>query len=120
MFFAYSLIISCSLMHIFCCGIPLLITVIGLGTNLGFAIGEFVNSPLLEKFERFEVEILLLSGAILALAFFIKFKARILNCCQTMAKDFCKKEEKINSLLLNISSVLYITNLLAFFVKHVI
>lgn len=120
MFFAYSLIIGCSLMHIFCCGIPLLITILGLSANLGFALSGAVDNSLFENFEKFEIEILIISGLVLLLAFAVKYKAGILNCCKGEAKEFCKKEERINGLFLKVSSVLYLVNLLTASAEHFI
>jgi ABC-type enterochelin transport system permease subunit len=89
MILAYSLVIGCSLMHIFCCGVPLLTTIIGLSTNLGFITGGILQNPLFESFEKFEIEILLLSGVVLLSAFILKFRAKKLDCCEAEAKNFC-------------------------------
>ena len=103
--------IGCSLMHIFCCGIPLFATIIGLSTTLGFFGGEILNNPLFQGFEKFEIEILLFSGLILMIAFILKFRAKKLDCCDKQGKIFCGVNEKINNVLLKISSVLYLFSL---------
>jgi hypothetical protein len=114
MILAYSLVIGCSLMHIFCCGIPLLTTIIGLSTTLGFITGGILENPLFESFERFEIEIMILSGLMLLLAFILKFRANKMNCCETEEKKFCSESEKINNIFLKISSVLYLFSILIF------
>ena len=98
-------------MHIFCCCIPLLATIIGLGTNIGFVSNAVSENFVLSNFENFEVEILLLSGVILLLAFILKLRAKKMKCCSKTAKNFCDKNEKINNLFLKISSVLYLFSL---------
>ncbi|MFT6077283.1 MAG: ABC-type enterochelin transport system permease subunit, partial [Rickettsiales bacterium] len=91
MILAYSLVIGCSLMHIFCCGIPLLTTIIGLGTTLGFINGGILQNPLFESFEKFEIEIMLLSGLMLLLAFILKFRAENIACCEKKENNFCSQ-----------------------------
>ncbi|MFT6106976.1 MAG: hypothetical protein ACJA0S_001403 [Rickettsiales bacterium] len=120
MIIAYSLIIGCSLMHIFCCGIPLLATIIGLGTNLGFITRGVLENPLFESFEKFEIEILLLSGLMLVLAFILKLKADKMNCCEKEERNFCAKNEKMNNCFLKISSGLYLFSILTFASGHLV
>jgi ABC-type enterochelin transport system permease subunit len=117
MILAYSLVIGCSLMHIFCCGIPLFATIIGLGTTLGFVGSEILQNPLFEGFEEFEIEILFLSGLILLSAFILKLRAKQLDCCEKEAKNLCNTNEKINNLFLSISSALYLFSMLTFFIS---
>ena len=118
MFFAYSLIISCSLMHIFCCAIPLLATIVGLTTSLGFISNGFLEAPIFQLFELFESKILLISGVILLLAWILKFKAKDLDCCPTKENKFCNINSNINQISLKIATSLYIVNLItAIFAK---
>lgn len=112
MFFAYSLIIGCSLMHVFCCGIPLLATIIGLTTSLGFISNGFLEVPIFVLFEELEIKILIISGLILLIAWILKFKAKDLDCCPVEAKKFCNFNSKINQIFLKIATSLYIVNLI--------
>ena len=107
-------------MHIFCCGIPLITTIIGLSSTLGFLGSSTVDNSLLNNYEKFEIEIILLSGIILLLAFILKFKAKKLNCCEKEGKKFCSKSEKINDLLLWTSSSLYAVNLLTITISQIV
>jgi hypothetical protein len=111
MILAYSLVIGCSLMHIFCCGIPFLATIAGLGTTITFIDNGVLEGPLFENFEKFEVNILFLSGVVLLTAFILKLKSKKLSCCDKEEKNFCQTNEKINSMLLNISFGLYLFNI---------
>ena len=120
MILGYSLVIGCSLMHIFCCGIPLITTIIGLSTTIGFASSGILDNVLFESFEKFETEILLLSGIILATAFFLKFKAKNLDCCDEEAKKLCNINSKANNILLTISSILYLFTVSTFTLEAII
>ncbi|MFT4718563.1 MAG: hypothetical protein ACI9IL_000897 [Rickettsiales bacterium] len=120
MILAYSLVIGCSLMHIFCCGVPLLTTIIGLSTTLGFITGGILQNPLFENFEKFEIEILLLSGVVLLSAFILKFKAKKLDCCEVEARNFCNTSKKINNLFLKISSALYLFSIATFTISQIV
>jgi hypothetical protein len=120
MILAYSLIIGCSLMHILCCGIPLLATIIGFGAIFGFAAGSIAEHPLLEVFEKFEIEIMLLSGITLLLAFILKFRADKMSCCEKEESNFCAKNEKINNFFLKISSAFYSFTLFNFITSKLI
>ena len=120
MILTYSLVIGCSLMHIFCCGIPLLTTMIGLTATLGFVGNGILENPLFASFEKFEIEILFLSGIILSLAFILKFKAKKLDCCEKEAKNFCNTNEKINNLFLKISSTLYLFSVVTFTISQIV
>lgn len=111
MIIAYSLVIGCSLMHIFCCAIPLLITIIGLGTTVSVTSSEIFNISLFHNFEKFESEILVLSGTILLLALIFKFRTKNLDCCVKEPHNFCSKNEKINNIFLKVSLALYLLNL---------
>lgn len=120
MILAYSLVIGCSLMHIFCCAIPLLTTIIGLSATFGFISNGILQIPLVESFEKFEIEILLLSGIILILAFLLKFRAKKLDCCEKEAKNFCNTNEKINNLFLKTSGILYLFSIVTFTMSQII
>lgn len=120
MIFAYSLVIGCSLMHIFCCGIPLIATIIGLTTTLGFASNSILENTIFENFEQFEIEILFLSGIILLTAYILKFRVQKINCCQKEKTNFCKKTEKINNLFLKISGTLYLSSIMLFAISHML
>lgn len=117
MILAYSLVIGCSLMHIFCCGIPLLTTIIGLTTISGVATSGILESSLFAGFEKFEIQIMLLSGVVLLSAFILKFRAKKLDCCKKEAKNFCNVSEKVNNLFLKISSALYAFSVITFAVS---
>lgn len=117
MIFAYTVVIGCSLMHIFCCGVPLLTTIVGLGSVFGvFATGVLENS-LFENFENFENEILIISGLILLLAFILKLQARKLECCNKEEKRVCGFNEKINNICFKASLSLYALSIAIFFLS---
>ena len=116
MILAYSLVIGCSLMHILCCGIPLLTTMIALGTTFGFVGSEILQNPLFESFEEFEIEIIFLSGLILLSALILKLRVKKLDCCDKEAKNFCNTSEKINNLFLSVASGLYLFSLVTLFI----
>jgi hypothetical protein len=120
MIIAYSIAISCNLMHIFCCGVPLIMTITGLATNFNLYSQNLLSSSVFENFERFELKVLIFSGLILLLSFILKLKAKKLNCCKENKINFCSKNEKINSIFLKVASILYIINLTTFTIEKLV
>ena len=110
----YFLIISFCLVHFFCCAIPLLATIFGLTATLGFFNNEILDNIFVENFEKFEVEILLMSGLLILSAFILKLRAKRLDCCEGEQKKFCTKNEKLNNLFLKIATILYCFSIVTF------
>lgn len=120
MFFAYSLVIGCSLMHIFCCAVPITLAILGLGATLGLAQTSIVEGSLFQSFERFELEILLISGVILSVLFIIKNRSKELKCCPSTQKKVCDKSEKLSNIFLKVSVVLYAFSLTNYTIGHLL
>ena len=114
MIFSYTVVIGCSLMHIFCCGVPLLTTAVGLGSVFGIFATDVLESSL---FENFETEILIISGLILLLAFILKLQARKLECCDKEEKRVCSFNEKVNNICFKASLSLYALSITIFFLS---
>lgn len=109
-----SLVICSSLMHIFCCGIPLILSITSLGAMLGISGAEYFE---FEWYESIEDKVLIFSGAILAItaAFRIYGKVKCAEqevCCDEIS---CEENRDISGLVFKVAVILYAINLLIVF-----
>lgn len=102
-------IMSCA-MHLFCCGIPLLLSVTSLATSLGISSGSVFE---FEWFETIERELIILSGIILCVTIAAHMISRYLNCYEDAAccDTPCDNKKLISAYLLRGASLLYLVNL---------
>ncbi len=106
----FFVILSCG-MHIFCCGIPLLLSISSLGALAGVS-GSAFEIP---WFEAIEDKVMLLSGLILLFTIFVQTFAGACcddtSCSTNKSDDFSKK-------LTFFAGGLYAVNLVIFFLQH--
>ena len=91
------LVICSALMHIFCCGIPLLLSIGSVSAVIGINSAELVG---VEWFEAIETELFIASGALLLITGVFQIIRRQINCrtdgecthepCETK-KDYAHK-----------------------------
>lgn len=102
-------------MHIFCCGIPLLLSITSLGAMLGITSAEYFE---FEWFEAIEDKVLIFSGVILAItAGFRMYSSKIKcaennHCCEETS---CEKGRDISGLIFKGALILYSINLIILF-----
>lgn len=111
----HSLVVGCSLMHIFCCGIPLLVSLVSLGTSMGIASSSAFEFPIFEEFEAVETEVLIFSGIILAISILLKLLPQKNECCEKKKLKFCKFSDLTNDVFIKTSVLLYSFSLIVTF-----
>jgi hypothetical protein len=110
------LCITAELSHFFCCGIPLVFSLLGLLSNLGF----MATMPGgLEEIHHFthdlEMPIMIMSGMILLLGWAFHLIASQLDCRSTgCGHEPCKPKKKRSYTFLVIATVLFVLNISGF------
>lgn len=106
----YFVILS-SLIHVFCCGIPLLLSITSLTTITSTA---FVGIFETQWYESIEDYVILLSGALLAITFAINYFNKKINFIKDGACKHppCSDQQNKSSYILKIAVALYAVNLL--------
>ncbi len=114
---ATSLVISSSLVHVFCCGIPLLLSLTSLAALLGVSGGELIDHA---WFEQYEVSLLVISGVVLACAALAHIISRAINCRKDGACTHkpCESKKDISGRILFICTAIYAVNMVLFFAHH--
>ncbi len=112
--------VSSGFVHIFCCGLPIIFSVVGLLSG----VGVFVALPsglehLHEQMHDFEVPMLLFSGGVIVLGGLAHFIAYRLDCrSDGCCHEPCKPQKKRSMKILSLAAVLYIVNVLAYLFVH--
>lgn len=104
-------IICSALMHIFCCGIPLLLSVTSLVNIVGISSLSIFE---VDWFEAIESYIVLFSGVLLITTIAINQFSKKINCIESGACEHkpCDEKKHHSSYVLNIAIILYALNLL--------
>ena len=110
-------IITTFVMHIFCCGLPLLIGVTNLAAVVGMTGAGAVHP---EWFEAIELPALIISGVMLFLGFVLQTISRRVDCRTdgACAHEPCDTKKSLSEKVLLIAAALYVVNLALFFLAH--
>jgi len=103
-------IMSCA-MHLFCCGIPLLLSITSLATVFGISSFSVFE---IEWFEVIEQELIVASGVVLLMTIIANVISQRLNCYEDVGccDEPCGDRKSISTYLLIGASFLYLINLL--------
>ena len=114
---AYSLILSSFIMHLFCCGIPLMMSITSLTALVGITSGEMLHHS---WFGRYEVELLAVSGAILFFTGGLQWISRRIDCRTDghCAHEPCDPKKDLSGHIFAGAATLYLLNLAIFFLSH--
>ena len=106
-------IILGSLMHIFCCGLPLLLSFTTIAAVFGISSLSIFE---IEWFEAIESYLLIIMGIMLALTYIINRFSTKLDCLESgfCAHPPCGEKKDISSYLLRFAIVLYFVNIVIF------
>ena len=106
-------VIMGSLMHIFCCGLPLLLSITSLATTLGISSLSIFE---VEWFEPIENYILIVMGVMLAVTYVVNRSSKKIDCTQDGLCEHppCDEKKDISGYLLKIATVLYLVNITIF------
>ncbi len=112
---SYLLVLTCST-HLFCCGIPFVLSITSLTSSLGFT-SLFFND--LEWFEKFETYSLIFTLIILSLFALAELNSRKLNCAKDANCDHppCDNKKRLVRLNLILSAIIFSFNALVFFLE---
>ena len=106
----YFVIASCA-MHLFCCGIPLFLSITSLAATFGISSLSVFE---IEWFEAVESYVLIGSGIILAISLVMHHYAKKVDCMETGYCDHppCGEKKQTSNRLLYIAAVLYCFNII--------
>lgn len=111
----YFIIVGCA-MHIFCCGLPLLLSITSLTNVFGVSSLSVFE---IEWFEAVEDYVLILSGMLLFVTYLINRLSKKLDCSKD---DFCThppciEKKNISSYMFKIAVILYLLNIMTFLIN---
>jgi len=110
-------IVFSQLTHLFCCGLPVLFSVLSLLSGLGF-VGTMPESmeSVHEIVHEWETVMLIGSGIILALGWALYLYSRKIDCSKTDACSHkpCSPKKKYSRYILIVASVLFAVNISIF------
>ena len=106
-------VIMGSLMHIFCCGLPLLLSITSFATTLGISSLSIFEVGWFEPIENY---VLIIMGLMLALTYFVNRSSKKLDCTEdgSCTHPPCDEKKDISGYLLKIATVLYLVNIAIF------
>ena len=109
--FTSSFIILGSIMHIFCCGLPLLLSFTSLATVFGISSLTIFE---IEWFEAVEGYVLIISGVMLLMTFIIDRYSKQLDCSENefCTHPPCGEKKNTYSYILRIAIILYFINII--------
>ena len=112
---SYFLLLTCSA-HLFCCGIPFILSITSLTSSLGFTSFFFIDVEWFEKFETYS-----LVFTLIILSFFIISEAhsRKLNCIEDGHCDHppCDNKKRLIRFNLILSIIIFSFNALVFLLE---
>lgn len=115
--FTYAIVLGSCLMHVFCCGIPLLLALTNIAAMFGIAGAGTLHS---HWFEQFEVTVLVLAGGMLALTGLIQLVSNRINCRTDghCSHEPCDKKKTLSQHMFTFAVLLFALNVLLFFASH--
>ena len=118
--FIYSACITSEISHIFCCGIPLLFSLMSLLSGLGIiAVMPVGLDNLHNIIHNYEMPIIMASGFILALGWGLHYIAYRIDCRSTGCHhEPCTPKKKRSGKVLMIATALFILNVSVYFFFH--
>jgi hypothetical protein len=113
---APSLVIVGCLMHLFCCGIPLLLSLTSLATTLGLSSGSMLGA---KWYQQIEQELVLASGVVLFFTLLAHLIGKKLSCGENggCSSAPCDRKKSFSFKLLLGASGLYLLNMFVLLLK---
>ncbi|MFP4098011.1 MAG: hypothetical protein ACLFP8_07860 [Alphaproteobacteria bacterium] len=106
--------------HIFCCVLPSVLTALTLLVTMGAmtAIPSWIGE-MHDTMHAWEIQIILLSGAVLVLGWIAHLMSRRVDCHDTgCAHEPCSPKKDKNALILKIATALFLFNISTYSVVH--
>lgn len=113
----YSFIIGSSLMHVFCCGIPLLLTLFNVAAMFGMTSASILNNA---WFEQFEEAAIIVSAVLLLITGALQYISYRINCRTDGAchHEPCDSKKRISQRIYWLAVLLFIMNLALHIFAH--
>lgn len=114
---SYSFLYSTALVHVFCCGIPLVMSVVSISALLGMAGGDILALSWLEQHEAL---ILLFSGVLLAITALLQYISYRIDCRTdgNCSHKPCDKEKRRARLVFYGATIIYAFSSIHFIIAH--
>lgn len=108
--FSFYLVLVTCFMHVFCCGIPLLLSIGSIAMALGISGGEWLHPDWLHAYES---TLVIASGAVLLITGMVQYISNRINCrtdghCHHAP---CDKKKRLAQRLYSVAVLLFVVNL---------
>lgn len=118
--FIYWACVTSEISHFFCCGLPMVFSLMSLMSGLGM-IATMPSGLLFlhEAMHDYEVPMIMISGAIMAMGWGLHYIAYRIDCHNTgCVHEPCGPKKKRSGRVLAIASVLFVLNVSGYFWLH--
>ncbi len=112
--------ITSEISHFFCCGIPIIFSILSLISGMGIIVSMPMGiSHLHEAMHDYEVPMIIMSGSIILLGWTLHIVAKRIDCHSTgCGHEPCAPKKKRSSKILIIATGLFALNLAGYFLLH--
>lgn len=106
--------------HFFCCGLPLVFSMLSLMSSMGLIVAVPVGlTNFHEMMHDYEVPMIIIGASILVLGWVLHFISYQLDCRSSgCAHQPCGTKKKKSSKILMVATGLYVLNVTAYFLLH--
>lgn len=113
-------VVTSQLGHFFCCGIPIIFSVLGLLSSLGIAVSMPFGVDCLHcVIHDYETHIIVASACVIAFGWALHYVAMQMDCRDTgCGHEPCGAKKKKSSKILIFATVLFAFNLMGYFFLH--
>ena len=110
----------CGVGHLFCCGLPILFSLMGLLSGVGFAAVLPVSMiDLDEKMHLYEMPVIITSFCVLCVGWGLNYLAYRIDCHETgCSHGPCTKTKNRSGNILKIATVLFLVNVTVYMILH--
>lgn len=118
--FVYWACVSSEISHIFCCGLPILFSLLSLLSGLGVIIAMPAGLDFLhEALHDYEIPMIITSGCIIVLGWALHYVAYRIDCRSTgCGHGPCAPKKRNSGRVLIIATALFVMNVSIYFLFH--
>lgn len=113
--------VASEITHLFCCGLPMIFSLLSLLTSLGFMVSMPASMDYLHHaMHDYEIPIMVLSAILISLGWVLHIIAQKIDCRKQgeCSHEPCATKKKRSNKILLIATCLFIINLTGYFVFH--
>ena len=112
--------VTSEISHFFCCGIPIVFSLISLLANAGILAAMPVGLEAVhDVMHHYEIPLIIMSAVIITSGWVLHYVAKRIDCRNTgCAHPPCDKKKNKSSRILFIATILFVVNLMSYFVLH--